>query len=408
MVNFGTHQSTRRLFALFFIIAFLVVSLLYFLGIRPQASEIGVALESRTGTLRDAGVAAPKYFYLHTDAGDVLTTGVSEDIITQLKSYVGDGEITVQGQLQPPSRRPSLFVPQPIFVVSTISPPSVSSVPCSIVDGKVDVMYLVDASGTMDDKPDGLAGAVFDDRNRPDHLISSIANASKAKLRQDSDRLGIATFSSPSKIANPFSDNLAAITTAMGVIKYSADGSVIGQGLQTVSQYAQSSRRDASTPVIVVILTDSQSNADAAAIQLARQDHQDRNVSYYGIALGGDNTNLRNVVESGGGKYFTVSDHDKVDGVVGQLFDSVDSDYANCVSLELESSKPRIRTKGGQIDLVYQYKNNSRHEIKEATITHTLPVGLDTLQDQGTVSIFVGTLQPGESGTKQVTVKASQ
>jgi hypothetical protein len=405
-------QSLRRLFLLFALIGLLTASLIYFVILPPQASESTNA-QTRTGQLRLIDKNNREYFYLRqtTDGKikDIIITGLTGEANLQLAQFVGKGELTVTGQTQAPartSRRPGFGV-RVDFYVATVTPPTTAAIPCDNSGSKLDVLYLIDASGTMDDLQSSRLNPK-DEEDRPDRLVKQIAEATKGKLHQGDDRLGLVTFSN-SSYQYELTDDLDIATQAVTNTRYGASGvnSNVAAGVEATGKKFNDTRALSRTvPGIVIILADNQTDVSSRAVTLAQDDFKNRNIRYFTISLGGGKDGLKQIAESSGGKYFVLDDHEKVTSTVNSLFAEIDKPFAQCISIELQSSKETIR-KGGKATLTYKVINNSRQEIKNANIMQALPSNIFKSEDSTALltrlsEITIGNLKPGESKIQEV------
>jgi hypothetical protein len=407
-------QSIRRLFILFSIIALLAASLIYFFILPPQASQDTTA-QARTGQLRLIDKDNREYFYLRTSTNgkisDIIVTGLTGEANIQLAKFVGKGELTVTGQTQAlarTTRRPGFGV-RVDFYVASVTPPTSAAINCEKSGSKLDVLFLVDASGTMNDSTSTRFNQK-DENDRPDKLVAAFAEATKAKLRTGDDRLGLATFSN-STYKSDFTSNFDQAVTATKNIRYGASGvdSKVVEGIETAEKQltaARNTTRD--VPAIVIILADNQSDITSRAATLAQDDFKNKNIRYFTVALGGGKEGLKQIADAGGGKYSVLDDSDKLNETVNSIFTEIDKPFNQCISIELQSTKSTIR-KGGKLVLTYKIINNSRAEIQGAKIIQSLPTNIfKTESDSATVSrlsdVTIGTMKPGEARTQEVRV----
>lgn len=407
-------QSVRRLFLLFSVIALLIASLIYFIILPPQASQEASA-QTRTGQLRLIDKNNREYFYLRTTTDgkikDLIVSGLTGEANLQLAQFVGKGELTVSGQTQAPartSRRPGFGV-RVDFYVASVTPPTTAAIPCDKSGSKLDVLYLVDASGTMNDLQSSRL-LPKDEEDRPDRLLNALVTSAKDKLHQGDDRLGLVTYSNSSYQYELTSD-LGIATQAVTNIRYGASGvnSDVAKGVELAAKkFADTRAHSREVPGVVIILADNQTDVSSRAVSLAQDDFKNKNIRYFTVSLGGGRDGLKQIAEAAGGKYFVLDDHDKVADAVKNIFTEIDKPFAQCISVELSSAKNVIR-KGGKATLTYTVTNNSREEIANAKVTQSLPQDLfKSDADNSPLSrlsdLTVGTLKPGESKSQDVRV----
>jgi hypothetical protein len=411
-------QSIRRLFILFSLIAILAASLIYFFIMPPQASQETTA-QTRTGQLRLIDKDNREYFYLRTSTNgkisDIIVTGVTGEANLQLAKFVGKGELTVTGQTQAPARtnrRPGFGV-RVDFYVASLTPPTSAAINCEKSGSKLDVLFLVDASGTMNDST-STRFSQKDASDRPDKLVTAFADAAKSKLRSNDDRLGLVTFSN-STYKSDFSTNLDQTVTATKNIRYGLSGvdSNVVQGIETAEKQLAAARTSArDVPAVVIILADNQSEVASRAATLAQDDFKNRNIRYFTVSLGGGKDGLKQIADSGGGKYSILDDSDKLTETVNSIFTEIDKPFSQCISIELQSTKNTVR-KGGKVVLTYKIINNSREEIQSVKIVQSLPTNIfqsefDTAKITRLSDVTVGNMKPGESRTQEVRVTVAK
>lgn len=118
----------------------------------------------------------------------------------------------------------------------------------SIVAKPVDVILVLDSSGSMDGQP-----------------LEQAKNAAQAFVNQidfSRDRVGIVQFSDSAALIHPLDTNADAINTTIDGIGITG-GTAIHAGLQVAFEELQGNRREDATPVIV-LLSDGESSRDAA------------------------------------------------------------------------------------------------------------------------------------------------
>lgn len=270
------------------------------------------------------------------------------------------------------------------------------SVFCSDNTSKLDVIFLVDASGSM--KASAAGGLMK-------RFVARVVE--QQIFNPTTDRGNLISYSNPTSVRIEFTTEFSSIKERVNAITFEADASNIYPGIRTASEQLRAKRQDSKTPVVVIAMSDSESTMSSEALTLAEQDAELHLARYFGISFAGRNNHLINLAKSGKGGYFNVANSGQINTTVDALVSQINGLVEHCAKLEVSLSPNSLKV-GQTIEATLTAKNNSRTSISNATVTQNLPTGLQTEAKQTSISITIPSIANGQSFSQKVILKATE
>lgn len=171
----------------------------------------------------------------------------------------------------------------------------------------LDIVLVIDRSGSMaGDKLDGAKAA---------------AKAFLSKVNLGQDKVGLVEFNAIATMAQALDTNRQNLERGVDALS-SWDGTAIDQGVEVARQELKSARRRADANPVIVLLTDGQSNEDAA--MRAATAAKSEGVRLIAIGLGSDvNKNLLQNMASQPSDYYFAPDGNALTKIYGDIAESI-------------------------------------------------------------------------------------
>ncbi len=267
---------------------------------------------------------------------------------------------------------------------------------CSDKSPKLDVIFVADASGSMDDSAAG---------NLMKSFVARMVNQNK--LRPATDRGSLITFSNPTVVRIEFTTDYASIKERVNAMTFGADASNITAGVLKASDLVRgSTRQSPQVPVVVVMMSDNQSEMTAQARTIADQDATRYLSRYFAVSFAGRNPRLVELARAGQGSYMNVANSGQVNTAVDSLMSRIDSLVEGCTSLELAVAPKTVKV-GQTTEATFTLKNFTRNNLTNSTLTQLLPTGLQTEDNRSRVSLTIPLINSGQTLTQKINLKGA-
>lgn len=271
---------------------------------------------------------------------------------------------------------------------------------CSEQTTKLDVIFVADASGSLEKS--AAAGIMK-------QFVSRFVDQNV--LNPNTDRANLISFSDPSDIRIEFTSNFSSISQRVKAFTFEGERSNIYPGIRLASDQLRTKRQNINTPVVVIVMSDGQSTMspeDSSRAKILTEQDANLNLGrYFGISFPGRNGYLVNLAKSGQGGYFNVANSGQINSTVDALTSQINGLVEHCSNLEVGLSPNSLKV-GQTIEATLTAKNNGRTSISNATITQNLPTGLQTEENQTSISITIPQIASGQSFSQKVTLKATE
>ncbi|NUP13884.1 MAG: VWA domain-containing protein [Polyangiaceae bacterium] len=196
-----------------------------------------------------------------------------------------------------------------VFLIGALCKPITLRTDERAVDTGIDIVIVMDLSGSMrailDDKPDAVRGdSELDDKKRVTRLDTAKAVVKDFVSRRKSDRIGVVVFAKNAFILSPPTLDYALLNKLVsklqrGVIDESgtAIGEALGAAVTRLCQPERINKTDPSAPVkctnetqskAVILLTDGDNNAGELSPEKATEFAVKHDIKVYTIQIGND------------------------------------------------------------------------------------------------------------------------
>lgn len=196
----------------------------------------------------------------------------------------------------------------------------------------IDIVLSIDGSGSMN--ASGFSAA--NDRSSRFEIVQKIA--SDFVMKRIEDNVGIVLFGDFAFIATPVTYEKEIISEMIGYLSHGMAGqnTAIGEGIATSVRALRDSKAKSK---VIVLLTDGEHNSGSISPKEAVVMVQKNNIKLYTIGIGKkgeiDNALLAQLARDGGGKFFTATNEEELQGV----YDEIDTMERSSIKSEKHTFK---------------------------------------------------------------------